>query len=341
MKTFLGKEQPQLVPQAQEGQDLMDVPVGETLGSFLGYLRRAKSSKHGLTAQVFGENGQDADFITTLHLTRFLDATVKVTIWIIKDKNGKLLYRDGENNTPITSFIGRILRPTSSNSGQTAQFFGENGANADAVNRLNESKYLDALVLVELQKAEPGMIASEISTDTPLSELKEGQQRLTAEEQQKLKKQQKKAESALQVLRQNRFFSQDAVLRLLGSEQIYKDWLQTQPCCHPGSVPCDKGPIQVFAVAGPKRMYAYVPLCQHHAEEWTAGLFPESTLGSPAEFLKSRQIFYAQYWGQEKLRQELKVPPGYDPTPANIYSWAVSKNLATLLPHSFMSYLHD
>jgi len=338
--TYLGKTDSAVVPQAQDLQNLEQIPTGEALGSFLGYLRRAKSSKHGLTAQFFGENGQDADFITTLHLTRFLDATVKVTVWIIKDKNGKLIYRDGQDNPPITSFIGKIQRPLSSNSGQTAQLFGENGPNADSVNILNESKYLDALVLIELQKAEPGMIASEIDTQAPSEEIEQGKKRLTGEEQQQLKKQQKKAQDALQALRQHRFFNQDAVLRLLGSEKEYITWLSSQSCCHPGESPCEKGPVQAFELVGQRRIYSFVPLCVDHTEQWNRGEYPE-TLGEPSSFLKSRQVFFTQQWAQEKLRQELHVPAGYNPTPASIYSWAVSKKLTTLLPHSFMSYLHD
>ena len=204
-KTFGGNATPQIILQsAGETDALGQHDLGESIGSFFGFLRRARANKHGLVAQVFGENGPDADFITVLHLTRYLDAPVKVSVWMVKDRNGKLFDGEGQRQPLLTEFIGRVRRPLASDMGQVAQFFGENGPNADAVNKLNESRYQDALVLVELQKATPGMAASDIATSAPNERLEEGKGRLTSEEETQLKRQQKRADQAMTALRRGR-----------------------------------------------------------------------------------------------------------------------------------------
>ena len=50
----------------------------------------------------------------------------------------------------IARFNSVIQRPKPSDAGMTAQFFAGNGENADEVNKLGESSYLDALVYVDL-----------------------------------------------------------------------------------------------------------------------------------------------------------------------------------------------
>ena len=126
--------------------------TGDALGSFVGYLRRPKSSAAGLTAQFFGENGDDADVIAALHLTRFLDQPTKVTVWMLKDRNGRSMKKNGEW-PKLTEFVGTIRRPMPSQNGQVAQFFGENGPNSDAVSTLAQTSCLDALVFVEMHQA--------------------------------------------------------------------------------------------------------------------------------------------------------------------------------------------
>ena len=303
----------------------------------MGALRRAKSNRHGQIAQIFGENGQDADFITALHLTRYLDAPVKVSVWMVKDSTGRLSNENGRQPL-LTEFIGRIRRPTASDAGQTALFFGENGPNADAINRLNESKYLDALVLVELQKAVPGMMASEITTGVPTEELEAGKDRLTAEETQTLKKHQKRAEQIQQLLRQDGFFSKAPVLRALGTPDDYRAWLASQACCYPqpGMGGCQEGPVRFMDVVGTRLGdYNAIPMCGDHLQAWTDGIPDVGAQGQQA-FLTSQAVLFVQRWAQDALRRKLNVPNGYLPSGQLIYAWAADHQLRGMLPTGFV-----
>lgn len=340
--TFGAPKSASLIMQSSPNEDpLGQYDVGDVIGSFLGFLRRAKSTKHGLTAQIFGENGNDADFITALHLTRYLDAAVKVSIWMVKDKNGKMSTDKGKHPL-ICEFIGRIRRPMASDMGQTAQFFGENGPNSDAVNTLNESRYLDALVLVEIQKATPGLAAGDISTTAPADELERGKERLTAEEETQLKRHQKRADQAITSLRQNGFFRNEAVLRALGTGDDYREWLCSQNCCHPqpGVGVCNQGPVvPMDVINGRMKMFSQVPMCVDHREQWMSEAPPEIGSQGGQAFLASQSMVYIQRWAQEALRKKLKVPAGYLPSPSLIFGWAAEHQLRGMLPSSFTHFL--
>lgn len=329
---------PSLVPQSSASDDpLGEYNPGDTIGSFLGFLRRAKATRHGLTAQVFGENGTDADFITTLHLTRYLDALVKVSVWMVKDKSGRL-FNDKGQQPLLAEFIGRVRRPQSSDMGQTALFFGENGANADAINRLNESRYLDALVLVELQKAVPGLVATDIPTHAPTEELEAGKERLTAEEANTLKKHQKRAEQVQTLLRQSGFFSQSPVLQALGTPADYREWLCAQACCHPqpGKGVCQQGPVHPMEVLGTRLgAYSAIPLCGEHREMWESDAPPDVGAQGGQAFLSSQALMFVQRWAQDALRRALKVPAGFAASPNLVYIWTTDHRLRGHLPSGF------
>lgn len=336
--TFASPPKPSLILQSSPNEDpLGQYELGDVIGSFLGFLRRSKSTRHGLTAQIFGENGNDADFIAALHLTRYLDAPVKVSVWMVKDKNGRLFTDKGQQPL-LTEFIGRIRRPQSSDQGQTALFFGENGPNADAINVLNQSRYLDALVLVELQKATPGMLAADIPTQAPTEELEAGKERLTTEEAALLKKHQKRAEQAQTLLRQSGFFSQAPILRVLGSAQDYREWLCSQTCCQPqpGKGPCQQGPVLPMEVIGTRLGdYNAVPLCAEHRDMWLSETPPDMGPQGGQAFLSSQALMFVQRWSQDALRKALKVPAGFSASPNLIFAWAADHQLRGMLPPGF------
>ena len=56
----------------------------QNIGSFAAYVRRPKPMNTGFIAYFFGENGSDADLITTLSLTQYLNLEVNVTVYLIK-----------------------------------------------------------------------------------------------------------------------------------------------------------------------------------------------------------------------------------------------------------------
>lgn len=325
------------VPQAVSEKDpLGELAVGDNIGAFTGYLRRPKPSAEGMTAQFFGENGDDADIISAFHLSRYLDAIVKVTVWMIKDQDGRVMRKNGEY-PQIATFIGSVRRPLPSKSGQIAQFFGGNGANSDSISRLNQTEFLDALVYVEIQKADRGLTVADISTEVALDELNSEAVRLTPKEVQVLQKEQKKASEGLRLLVVGGFFRQEIVLAALGAPQDYDNWIARQPCCHPGAAPCDQAPVEVFQLPQSTRPYSSVPFCREHAAQWSQGIQVIDPGMAPLGFLTSRRTALIQRWSQERLREVLGVPHGYDPTPSAIYSWAVNSKVHNLLPQAFQS----
>lgn len=326
---------PTAVPHGGDGEQadrLAEHEVGDELGSFTGYLRRTKSTSLGLTAQVFGENGPDADVISAFHLTRFLDARVHVVISMLKDGQGKNMRKNNEY-PKLAEFDATIRRPQPSNMGQVAQFFGENGTNSDAINVLNASRYLDALVYVQLFKADPGVTQAAVAPN--LDALNEAAERMTPTELKILREEQRKAKEADRFLMQAGFYRSEAVWRFLGSELEYQEFLTLQMCCQPGEAPCTETPVVVHRLPGGNG-YRAIPLCRTHQAVWETSV-PDLHGTKPQDFLESQQAIAIQRWAKEKLRRALRVPQGYDPTPKAIYNWAVEKRLHTHLPAGFMA----
>lgn len=304
---------------------------GDVVGAFGGYLRRAKPSREGLTGQVFGENGHDADVISAMHLTRFQDAPVRVRIFMVKDNQGRL------KRKLLCEFIAKIKRPSANDNGQVAQFFGDNGPNADAVNILNQSEYLDALVFVELTKPAQNEFVILNPNTTPPEELEAESKRLVPAEVKLLKKKQRNAEEAMNILRREGFFRAEAVLQALGTSADYNAWLNTQQCCHPGDEPCQNQPVEAFKLEGlAHHHFRCVPFCTIHQTMWEA---KESGLQAPTAFLESQQKRYVQAWSQHALRQALGVPEGFEPMPATVHAWAIDHGLKDYIPGIFLGLL--
>ena len=311
--------------------------IGDAIGGFAGYLRRAKASAAGLTAQVFGENGGDSDMITTLHLTKHLDNWVKVTIWMVKDRYGKVTKKDGEY-IKLTEFIATVKRPLANNQGQVAQFFGENGVNSDAINVLNRSEFLDALVYVEMHQAAAGMAIQDFKDNKPGEELSELGGRLTPTETAELKKLQKKSEEAWNLLKSNGFFRYDLVLGHLGRNDDFEKWLTAQTCCHPGDKPCENSPVHAWHIPGEKR-FAALPLCSEHEEMWTNGQVSLIDGSSPSAFAATQRVTYLQRWSQYALRLYLNTQANHTPTPQAVFAWALERKIDGLIPNTFKMFL--
>lgn len=332
-----------VVAPAQAADSLDDVAVGENIGSFYGFLRRTKATKTGMLVQIFGENGPDADAICALGLTKYQETPIKMTIWMVKDKDGRIMREPDGKPVELAAFIGMAQRPRGTEFGQTALLFAENGANADAANRLNETRFQDALVLVDLQKAIPGTLAGDIPSDSPDSDIiAAGADRLTESEAVTLKKHQKKAEQVLTLLRQNGFFRNEAVLRALGTDADYQEWLTSQMCCHPqpGLGQCPLTPIFPYEVLGTKtKQYNWIPFCQEHRDEWSGEATPDVGPQGNQAFLLSQVTIAQQRWAQDALRRTLQVPVGYLPSVNLVYRWALDHNLRTALPPGFNALL--
>lgn len=317
------------------GGPLDGYAVGDHIGGFSGYLRRPKSTSAGLQAMIFGENGQDADFIAVLHLSHYQDLPVKVSVWMIKDKDGRLMSVNGKFPL-LAEFVASVRRPAASTAGQTAQFFGKNGPNADAINVLNKSEFLDAFVYVEMQLADEEKEAKEIATPDPSQDLRqEAATRLVPAEAKELKKQQRRAEEATRILQVSGFFRDLGLWTSLGTETDYQAWLETQACCHPGQQPCDHRPVVAFPIPGAAaKRYNFVGLCAEHAAHWEAG---DSGVNNPIAFLQSRQVALTQAWARDALRRAIDVPEGYELVPQKVHAWAMDKRIT--LPPAYLTFL--
>lgn len=335
---FRPENQPKVpgsVPVPTEG-DENELKAGDPIGAFTGYIRRPKSSSAGLTAQFFGQDGQDADVIAAMHLTRFKDMTVKVKVWILKNSDGKVMGKDGDFPL-LTEFMARLRNPRASETGQTAQFFGENGPNSDAINILNQSSHQDSMVYVEIEKADQGQLVSDLPTQSPGNVLVNQAERMTPREATELKKNQKKAGDAWRILQVGSFFRSEALWSALGGEPSYREWLSAQPCSHPGETACDRDDVIPFVVPGIRRM-GLISLCGEHAGQWERG---EVRAGAqdPVAFLTSCQVTQVQQWAQHRLRQVLGVPDNHYPMPGRLYAWANGHGLRNAIPSSFVGLL--
>lgn len=72
---------------------LVDVALhdekGEGMGAFRAYVRRPHPLMSGMIARFFGENGDAADAITALSLSRFQDQTVRVVVRLVQLPDGR------------------------------------------------------------------------------------------------------------------------------------------------------------------------------------------------------------------------------------------------------------
>lgn len=329
---------PSHVPAIDEGAEERFAP-GEILGTFTGALRRPKSTRQGLIAQFFGENGKDADVITTFFLDRFREALVDLRIWVLKSGSGKEFRSEKGDYLELPPFRARIRNPASTNEGLVAQFFAANGPAADAANELNKTAYLDALVLVEVIAAdEHAEFVPQSNTDRPLAELEEAAQRLTPVERRELGKLQKRAGDAWRQLSMSGFFRKPELWQLLGGESNYQHWLRSQGCCHPGAQPCAQQPVQAFRIPVADTPMPYVGLCESHAQEWNSGVVNlPNQRENPLTFLRQTHEVKVIQWAQYRLLQVLKTPTGNLPAPKTLAAWAMNHQVS--LPDSFSMFL--
>lgn len=308
--------------------------VGEVLGGFTGFLQHSKPAKgldgkNGMMANIFGENGDDADVITALNLTKFQNVAVKVSIWSIKDQNGMLL-KDKDGKPPmICQFIGRIHRPNSSMNGLTARLFGEIGGNADAVNELNKTEFQNSLVFVQIQLAEEGALLNEIETEQP--DLSEEIYKLTPKELKALEKKQKKYEDADNILVMQNFYGK--IINLVGTEEEFKEWLNKQPCIFDEKI---KG--EAYSIIKTPAVYNYVSVSKQSQDKLQTGGF-ENILDITSYLLQWNRKQMIDFV-RGRLKDILGIPEQYHLDPNALYKWAVDKNVHKLIPLNYNGFLN-
>jgi hypothetical protein len=321
----------------------------EPVGAFYATLRRPKTQKDGLVALFFGENGRDADTISALHATQFLDLMFKVKVWRVRDANGASqigLNLDGKhsespNDPPLlTKFVGKNRRPAPSIYGQTAQFFGQNGRHADAIAVLTQSAYQDNVVYIEIYHHQESdtVDISEIA-DKPFDTVES-----TSEPKSKIEKEKAKASGERdlayfnQLLNSN-FFTNPAILKHLGSPRGYRAWLTHQACVYPFSQKEEhdkkvnafelKDFIDITLIP---QEFLSLPICEKHIEDFKNILTHDDN--EKYEYVRRFAIMEAKRQLEEfaKMRfmEQLEVPKNHIPRRDVIDAWALKNDVLHL-----------
>lgn len=306
------------------------------IGAFSGYNRRPLPTLTGMTAQFYGENGDDADMISALSLTKFLDAEVHADIYLIKDSNGRVMKDPVSGSYPkIASFPAKIQRPKPQRDGMIAQFFAFNGDASDQVNQLGLTKYLDAFVYVDILRSQPAHAEASLPASSPgkEKEMDELSSQLTPAERKTLSKKQKAFHEANRLLKLSGFLSQPAVWSALGSEADFEAWIAKIPCCAPGDAPCKSHGAPFKIPAESHQRYLWIPLCKEHASIAESGALPG---GLP--FMKMRQKVLIQDWAWELLKEAVGMHPEIDePDPQLVMGWALEHKLTPYIPPNYLS----
>lgn len=306
------------------------------IGAFSGYNRRPLPANSGLTAQFYGENGEDADTISALNLTKFLEADALINVYLIKDALGRVMKEEGQY-PKIASFVSKIQRPKPLRDGLIAQFFSLNGDDADAINDLGKTRYLDAFVYVEILKPQAAAgspsRASGVALPAPSAELDALARQLTPSERKELAKRSKAFAGANSLLKLSGFLNQEAVWAVLGNEFDYKRWLEPIPCCASGESPCPHRAEPFKIPAESHVRYSWIPLCAQHAEQASAGLLP----GGVA-FMRLRRQVLIQQWAWDKLKAAVGTDPSVEePDPVKIMNWANEHKLSQYVPGNYLN----
>ena len=336
-------EAPAAIAPSQAESDAESVHIG----AFSAYIRRPVPTKSGMLAQFFGEDGDDADTITALSLTRYVDSDVQLDVFLIKDDVGRSLKNADGSFSRISSFKAKILRPKPTKSGMLAQFFAKDGDDADRAVELGYSKLQDALVFVEVKKPEDaeapasaGRRADQTDPAFLRPQMDEASQKLTPAERKEVQKRAKAWDEAARQIKLSGFMRAPAVWAALGNQADYVEWTSHWKCCanKDGGHLCSKEakPFQISNASTPAaaRQFEFVPLCEEHTQIAQQGL---SGIQGGEHYLRARQHALVQEWAWERLREAVNALPDIAPDPHQVIAWAKQHNLAHLLPRTLLT----
>lgn len=74
---------------SEDREAVLDDARYVVIGGFEAYIRRPRPTVSGMIAQFFAPNGQDADTVLALGMTRYQDCRVHVTIRLVQDADGR------------------------------------------------------------------------------------------------------------------------------------------------------------------------------------------------------------------------------------------------------------
>lgn len=300
----------------------------EQLGAFSGYIRRNENKAAGVTAQIFGENGDDADTILALSLSKYVDAEVFVNIYLIKDPDGKIM-KEGDSYPLISSFVAYVKRSQPKKDGMVAQFYSPNSIHSDAMNELNKSSYQDSLVFVDVRGVLANKEKDKINQESNEKIDHEYINKITKAEKVEIQKKEKQFKKMNEQIEYHEFLSRIEVLTSLGSGQEFKEWIiRKHTCAHSQEKPClnDSDAVSVLGLVKP---FNYLPCCSEHSKELSD--ITEVT-EKDRHYYEIKHLMLMKQWAWNVMRQQFSHIGSSEPDPAKVIEWAASKNLSRYLP---------
>lgn len=139
---------------------------------------------------------------------------------------------------------------------------------------------------------------------------------------------------------QSQFLLQPQVLKMLGTDDEYRAWIQTKKCIicqkqnyveETGEMKCEAAHVRradAFGM-GMKAEFACVPLCrQHHGLQHLKG---ESAIGGQV-FVEKNRDRYLREWGWMQLKKTFSTDSMKEIDPEVLYAWAENHDISALLP---------
>lgn len=303
----------------------------QQIGCFSGYVRRPLPHMAGMVSQFFGDNGEDADTITALSLTKFQDVQVFVQVYLIKDADGLLMKQADGKYPRVSSFMGVVRRPAPSRNGMIAQFFAANGRDADSVNDLGRSSLQDCLVFVDVR----GKLAAGKEKENPNLSIElanEQVQKVTETQKKEYAKREKSWCKLNDELKFSTFLRNAKVLYTLGTEAEYNSWLITNNrCVFPeDNKLCNETATKTIEIKGILPHFNHLPFCVEHADK------VKNANETQMKYLEMKQLIFTQEWAFKQLQKRFSLTGNEEPEPKKIVQWASENSLQGFLPERYI-----
>jgi hypothetical protein len=311
-----------------------NIETSEQMGAFSGYIRRPTPSASGMTAQIFGENGDDADTILALSLSKYQDVEVFVNIYLVKDSVGKIM-KEGDQYPIISSFIGFVRRSMPKKDGMIAQFFAPNGPNADSISVLSRSDFQDCLVFVDVRGKKAVDMQDKITEENTKEINLHYADRITKNEKSEFQRKEKAFRKMNENLELSDFLSRIEIMTSIGNIEDYKAWLEkTQTCSHLQEKPC-MNHSSVIEVPGLLRPFNFMPVCEEHYAE----LDDQKHIEENNLYYEMKHRLLLKQWVWTRFKEKFSYDGKSEPDPARIIEWTAGKGLAKYLPHKYQAIL--
>lgn len=303
----------------------------DRLGAFSGYIFRPKPTQAGMTAQIFGENGQDSDTISALSLHKFQNIEVYVKVYMIKDPIGRLMKKDGKYPI-IAQFNGFVNRPTPQKSGMMAQFFATNGTDANAVVDLGKSEFQDALVYVDIRSNQSINDLEKIELENTNIINENYATRITRQQREHYQKREKEYRKMNDKLDMSSFFMRPEVLYAVGTPEDFATWLTEYRNC---AFPLHNGHCmnvgQSLLVPQLDGKYNYLPMCSEHGPKLDeAQYFHENN-----SYYTFKHQLLLKEWILFFFKKNFSIDGNSEPEPNRIIEWAAGNNLNKYMPTDY------